>query len=162
MPLMKSTLAQELENIFGSDPSSAPDAAMQWAKAYATYASNALSKAASLPVNAMAGQGTLVGPFTSAFNSQTAAGAAALMTQGIMLFWQTAAWTGPTAAGMTAVPGNAALAGALTAIFSDLSDKTPADKASELADAFDAGAKTVIVSDIPFAQPAPPIVGPIS
>jgi hypothetical protein len=162
MPLIKTTLAQELENIFNKKPGSAPQAALLWAKAYTGYAANAISKAGSLPVNAQANQGILIGAFTSAFNSMAAAAAAALMVQGIVAFWQAIAWTGPTAAGVTTVPGNLSLTAQLSVIFLDLDDKTSADKAQELADAFDAGAKMVIVSDIPYVQPAPPIVGPIS
>jgi hypothetical protein len=87
--------------------------------------------------------------------------AGALVAQGVVTFWQAIVWVGPTASGATAFPGNAALAPALVAIFADLSRKSPQDKANELADAFDAGARTVIVTDVPFVQPAPPIVGPI-
>lgn len=161
MPLMKSNLARDFEAIFEARISSVAQAAGEWARAYAAYAANALSKAATVPVNAAAGRGMLVAPFTAAFNARSAAGAAGLICQGVILFWQSMAWTGATAAGVTVVPGNMALAGMLTAVFSDLSNKSPADKAGELADAFDAGAKMVVVSDIPFA-PAPPVVGPIS
>src|SRR5262245_25599876 len=161
MPLVKSTLAAQLENIFNQKPATSADAAVSWAQAYTSYAASALSTASSLPVTAAANTGILVGAFTSAFNALATQAAAAVMVQGVMAFWQAMVWAGPTAAGTTASPGNAALAGALGAIFSDTSDKTASDKASELADAFDAGAKLVIVSDIPFAPPPTPIVGPI-
>ena len=79
-----------------------------------------------------------------------------------MSFWSAMAWVGPTAAGVTASPGNASLAGTLAALFADTSAKSERDRAAAIADAFDAGAKLVIVNDVPFAQPAPPIVGPVS
>jgi hypothetical protein len=85
-----------------------------------------------------------------------------MMSQGVMAFWSAMVWVGSAAAGVTASPGNAALSGALGAVFSDTSKKSEGDKADQIADAFDSGAKLVIVSDIPFIQPAPPIVAPIS
>jgi len=162
MPLIKTVLANDLEDLFNRNPGSSPQAAVSWARAYSAYAANAISKAGSLPVNAQANQGILIGVFTGAFNSQAAAAAAGIMAQGIMAYWQAAVWVGPVASGVTIVPGNLTLAVQLSMIFQDLGKKSPADKARELADAFDAGAKLVIVSDIPLIQPAPPIVGPIS
>src|SRR5262245_17707661 len=124
MPLVKSSLAVDLENIFNQKPSTAADAAASWAQAYTTYAANALSTATSLPITAPANMGILVGAFTSAFNAMDSQAAAALMAQGVMAFWQAMVWVGSTAAGTTASPGNTALGGALGATFSDLSDKT--------------------------------------
>jgi hypothetical protein len=162
MPLMKASLSRDLADIFKRKPSSPPEAAVDWAKAYVAYGGSALSSAASLPVTAPANLPILIGAFTGAFQAQSPAGAAALMAQGVMGFWSAMAWVGPAAAGVTASPGNAALAAALSAVFADTSKKSEGDKANQIADAFDSGAKLVIVSDIPFAQPAPPIVAPIS
>jgi len=162
MPLMKASLSRDLEAIFKRKPSSPPEAAVDWARAYVAYAGSALSGAAGLPVTAPANLAILIGAFTGAFQAQSPAGAAALMAQGVMGFWSAMAWVGPTAAGVTASPGNAALAGALGAVFSDTSKKSEGDKANQIADAFDTGAKLVIVSDILFIQPAPPVVAPIS
>jgi hypothetical protein len=161
MPLMKSSLASELEKVFNEKPAVSPEAALRWAQAYVNYAAKALTSVSSLPITAPANMGILVGAFTVAFNSLAVQAAAAVMAQGVMAFWQAMVWVGPTAAGTSISPGNASLAGALGAIFSDLSEKSAGDKASELADAFDAGAKLVIVSDVLFVQPAPPVVGPI-
>jgi hypothetical protein len=161
MPLMKSSLSQELESIFKRKPGSAAEAAADWAKAYVSYAASALSSAGSLPVTAMANLSMVVGAFTGAFQAQSAAGAAALMAQGVMGFWSAMVWVGPAAAGTTLSPGNFALTGALSAVFADTSKKSEGDKAGQIADAFDAGAKLVMVSDIPFV-PGPPIVAPIS
>jgi hypothetical protein len=160
MPLTKSTLAQDLEGIFNAKPASAADAATKWANAYQSYASAALSSASSLPITAPANFGILLGAFTAGLSALTSVTAAALISQGILAYWQAMAWVGPASAGSTAFPGNASLSGALSATFADLSDKSAADKANEIAQAFDAGAKTVIVSEVPFA-PGPPIVGPI-
>jgi hypothetical protein len=160
MPLVKSSLAAALEQAL-NQKSALPAAAASWAQAYATYAASALTSAGSLPVTAPANLGTLVGAFTGAFNSLAVQGAAAAMAQGVLAFWQTMVWVGPTAAGSTISPGNTALASALTEVFMDLSGKSEADKAASLADAFDAGAKLVMVSDVLFVQPAPPVVGPI-
>jgi hypothetical protein len=160
MPLLKSSLASALEDVFNQKPAASPDAAEAWAQAYVSYASTAMATAGSLPVTAMTGLSMLTGVFTAAFNTVASQAAAAVMAQGITSFWQAIVWTGPAAAGTTIVPGNFALASALAAIFSDLGKKSAADKASEIADAFDAGAKLVMVSEIPFA-PGPPIVGPI-
>lgn len=162
MPLMKATLARQLEASLKRRPQSAAEAASDWATAYVAYASLALSAAASLPTTASANQGILLGGFTSAFQAQSPSSAAASITQAVITFWTAMVWTGPAAAGTTVSPGNAALSSALSALFSDTGSKTEADKARELADAFDAGAKLVIVNDIPLVQPAPPIVGPIS
>lgn len=160
MPLTKSSLASALEQAL-NQKSALPAAAASWAQAYTTYAASALTSAGSLPVTAPANMGTLVGAFTAAFNSLGAQAAASMIAQGVVAFWQSMVWVGPTAAGSTISPGNTALAGALAACFTDLSDKSEGDKASELADAFDAGAKLVIVSDVLFVQPAPPVIGPI-
>lgn len=162
MPLIKASLSRDLEAIFKGKPSSAAEAAADWAKAYVAYAGSALSGAASLPVTAPANLSILIGAFTGAFQAQSSAGAAALMAQGVMGFWAAMVWAGAAAAGTTASPGNAALSGALGNVFSDTSNKSEGDKANEIADAFDSGAKLVMVSDIPFVQPAPPIVAPIS
>ncbi|MES1164422.1 MAG: hypothetical protein ABUR63_01590 [Verrucomicrobiota bacterium] len=160
--MLKSTLAQQLEKQFGAKPASAAQAASDWASAYVSYASSALSAATSLPVTATANQGLLVAAFTAAFQTLSSSGAAAAMAQGVTGFWAAMVWAGPLAVGSTVFPGNAALSPALAAIFADTSQQSDADKARALADAFDAGAKMVMVNDVPLIQPAPPIVGPIS
>lgn len=162
MPLLSAPLAQTLEGIFRKKPGSVPDAAMDWANAYLNYASSAMSSAGSLPVTAAAGLPVLMGAFLGALQSQTPAAAAASMAQGVTAFWAALVWAGPTAAGTTLFPGNAALAGALSALFADTQGKSDGEKARQFADAFDAGAKMVMVNDIPIIQPAPPIIGPIS
>jgi hypothetical protein len=161
MPLSKSTLAQELERVFNAKPASSVEAAAQWANAYAAYAGSALSVAASLPVNAQANLGLLLGAFQGGLSAFTPVTAGALVAQGIMAYWQAMAWLGPVASGATAFPGNVGLAAALAVIFADLSRKSASEKANELASAFDLGAKGVVISDVPFVQPAPPIIGPI-
>lgn len=160
MPLSASTLAQDLERVLNAKPAASVDAARAWASAYQSYASAALSTAASLPVTAPANFGILLGAFTGGLSALASVTAGALIGQGILAYWQAMAWAGPAAAGVTAFPGNAALPSALAALFADLSGKSAADKANELAQAFDGGARTVIVSDVPFV-PGPPIVGPI-
>lgn len=163
MPLMKTILAQDIEIILDKGkPSSLAEAATQWSKAYISYASSALSKAGSLPTNAQALQGILTGAFTSAFGTLTAATAASLISQGIMTFWRAIVWVGPTASGFTIIPGNNTLTASLSAVYMDLGEKTSSDKARDFSDAFDAGAKTVMVYDTPYAQPAQPVFGPIS
>ena len=67
MPLIKATLSQELEAIFRRRPSSAAEAAADWARAYVAYAASALSTAASLPVTAPASLSIVLGAFTGAF-----------------------------------------------------------------------------------------------
>jgi hypothetical protein len=161
MPLTKTNLAQPLEQLFKNKPATAADAAAGWANAYLSYAGSAMSSAASLPVNASGNLGILLGAFQSGLSALAAPAAGALVSQGIIGFWQAAAWVGPTAVGTTAFPGNASLAAALSAIFADVGQSSPAEKANRFADAFDAGAKMVVVMDIPLVQPAPPIVGPI-
>lgn len=160
MPLLKSSLASELEDVFNRKPAASADAALAWAQAYVNYASKALSTAGSLPVTAPANVGTLTAAFTAAFNTLASQAAAAVMASGVTAYWQALAWAGPVAAGATSVPGNMTLAAALAAVFSDLSGKSAAEKAGELADAFDAGAKLVIVSETSFLSGAP-IVGPV-
>ena len=160
MPLNASSLADSLQRLFESKPASSADAAMAWANAYQSYASAALSSAASLPVTAPANFGLLMTAFQG-LSAMAPMAAAAIVAQGVTAYWQAMVWAGPTAAGTTAFPGNPTLATALAAVFSDLSDKSPAQKAQDIASAFDAGARMVIVSDVPIVQPAPPIVGPI-
>lgn len=161
MPLNKATLARQLEKLFNSKPGTALDAATGWANAYLAYAGSALSSAASLPANAQANFGILLGAFQGGLAALAPPAAGAIVAQGIVGFWQATAWVGATAAGTTAFPGNVGLAVALSTIFADLGKKTASEKAGQLAHAFHVGAKSVIVSDIPFVQPAPPIVGPI-
>lgn len=161
MPLQKTSLAQQLESLFGAKPASSAEAASKWASAYVSYAAAALSSAGSLPVTAMANQSMLVGAFTAAFSSLTSAGAAAAMASGVTMFWTSMVWAGPTTVGTTIFPGHPALAGALAAIFADTSGQSDADKARALADAFDAGAKMILVNDV-LPPPAPPVVGPVS
>jgi hypothetical protein len=160
MALNDSSLAKDLEQVLGTEHASTADAAKAWAKAYQSYAQAALSTASSLPVTATVNAPALLSGFTAGLSAQTSATAGAIIAQSVTAFWQAMTWVGPTAAGTTAFPGNAALASALAAVFSDLSGKSAAAKASDLASAFDAGAKSVIVSDVPFI-PAAPIVGPI-
>ena len=161
MALSKSTLAEALARVLQASPTTAAEAAVQWANAYVNYAMASTSSAFSLPVNATANFTILLTGFQAGLAALMPVSAGALVAQGVITFWQTITWAGPTASGTTAFPGNAGLASTLAAIFTDLSRKTPQDKANELADAFDAGATTVIVVDVPFVQPAPPIVGPI-
>lgn len=160
MPLISSSLAQSLESVFNGKPPAA-DAPMQWANAYQSYAQSAMSTATSLPVTAPANFGLLLTAFQGGLAGLAPMAAASVIAQGVMSYWQAMVWAGPLAAGTTVFPGNVGLAAALAAVFSDLGKKTNSEKANDLASAFDAGAKLVIVSDIPIIQPAPPIVGPI-
>ena len=147
MPLQKSSLAQDLEDIFTSKPASTADAASKWAKSYVSYAQAAMSSMSSLPVTAMANLSLVQGAFTAGLAALSSATAGSLIAQGITSYWQAMTWVGPGITGVTTFPGNAALAGALSAVFSDLSKKSNADKAKDIADAFDAGAKSVMVLD---------------
>lgn len=161
MPLIKATLAMDLESALNKNPAASALAAQDWAKTYVSYAGNAMSSAGSLPVNAQGNMSILVGAFSAGLNAMSVAGAAAAMAQGVMAFWQAIAWAGPAASGATAGPGNSALASALQAIFSDLSEKSVSEKANALADAFDAGARMVIASEVQTVSSAP-LVGPIN
>lgn len=161
MSLNKSTLSSALEDVL-TKKQSLDEAALSWAKAYVSYAQNAMSSASSLPTNAMGNLSILQGAFLGAFQARSSSGAAAAVSAGVMSFWTAIIWVGATAAGATIVPGNFSLSGSLTAIFANSEQKSESEKAGALADAFDSGAKQVLVLDIPYAQPAPPISGPIS
>jgi hypothetical protein len=161
MPLLKNTLSQQLETLFEGKPSSPAQAASDWASAYVSYASSAMSSVGSLPVTATASQSMLVSAFTAAFSTQTSSGAAAAMAQGVIAFWTAMVWVGPTSVGATVFPGNLALSAQLAQIFGGTSEQSHKDKAGVLADAFDAGAKLVMVNDV-LPPPATPVVGPIS
>jgi hypothetical protein len=161
MPLLKANLVQQLEATLKSRPSTAQSAS-EWASAYVAYAAMAMSASSSLPITATASQSTLVSAFTAAFQAQSSGGAAALIAQGVTTFWATMIWVGPTAVGTTLFPGNSSLSSALGAIFADTSGKSEADKARDIAEAFDAGAKTVMVNDILTSIPPGPVVGAIS
>lgn len=162
MPLLADPLAKALEAVFDRKPGSVPDAAAGWANAYQSYAASAMSSLGSLPVTAPASFGVLLSAFTGGLQAQTSSGAAGLIAQGVMSFWSAMVWVGPTAVGTTASPGNASLAAALGAVFADTSEKTAGEKARKIADAFDGGAKLVMVNDVLLIQPAPPVVAPIS
>jgi hypothetical protein len=161
VPLSRSTLAKALEDALRRRPDAPAVAASDWARAYVAYAAGALTTAASVPTNASANQSVLTGVFTAAFTAGAAAAAANLIGQGVMAFWMAIVWSGPTATGATTVPGNLGLAATLAALFADVGGRSLAEKAGRFADAFDAGARQVVVTDVPAVQPAPPIVGPI-
>ncbi len=161
MTLNKASLSSALEDVLTSKQS-LDEAVVAWGKAYVSYAQNAMSTVTSLPTNAMGNLSILQGAFLGAFQSQTAPAAAAAISAGIMSFWTAIIWVGPTASGATIVPGNFSLSGSLTAIFANSQQMSEAEKATALAGAFDTGAKQVLVLDVPYAQPAPPISGPIS
>jgi hypothetical protein len=161
MPLIKATLANALTSVFDTRPSAVPEAAFQWADAYLGFARGAIATAGGMAVNAQAGFPVLLGAFTAGLSALQAQASASIIAQGVTAFWQMMIWTGPTAAGFTIVPGNFALAPALGAIFASVAEESSRDKAARFADAFDLNARMVIVSEVPFVQPAPPIVGPI-
>lgn len=161
MPLNKSALAKSIEGVL-TQKASLPESAMAWANAYASYAQAAMSSLSSLPTNATANAGILNGAFMGAFNSLTAPGAASIISSGVMAFWTATLWVGAAASGITIVPGNFTLAGSLTALFLDTSKKSESEKASQLADAFDVGAKQVMVMDTPYAPPNIPVSAPIA
>ncbi len=161
MPLISSTISSALESLFAANPSSPAEAAQEWARGYVSYASSAMSSVSSQAITAQANLGILVPSFTSALEARSSSGAGGLMAAGVMAFWTAMVWVGPTAAGATIVPGNFSLASELTSIFEDLDEKSDLDKASELADAFDNGAKSVMVMDILYATGVP-VTGPIT
>jgi hypothetical protein len=158
MALVKSTLSQKLQSLLDARPGSTSDAGSDWANAYLAYASLGMSSQSSLPVAAAASLGLLVGAFTGAFEARSSTAAGAQIAQGVQSFWASQVWVGPAIVGTTAFPGNMALASELSSIFSDTSGSN-GDKAGRIADAFDAGAKTVMVQDI---TPVSTVVGPIS
>lgn len=161
MPLIKATLKSQLQQVLESMPEQGAAPSL-WAMAYVSYASSAMSSASSFPVTAMANLGILVGGFTSAFSSESSSDAASAIASSVKAFWQAMVWTGATAAGATTSAGNNALSSSLESIFGDVEEKSASDKAGELADALHSGATEVMVNDIPYVQPAPPITGPIS
>ena len=160
MPLVKSSLSSALANVFANYPSSKSDAGQQWAQAYVSYAAAALSPTGGMGVNAMAGLSSLTGAFTSAFQQQDPNGAASTMAAGVQAFWQSISWVGAAAVGVTSVPGNFTLTSALAAVFSDLGQSAASAKADKVADAFDGGAKTVVVIDT-LTSTGVPTPGPI-
>jgi hypothetical protein len=161
MSLIKASLARALESVLQQKPS-LPDAVLGWARAYLSYAQTAMSSVSSLPANAAGNLGLLQGAFQSAFQARSAPGAAAAIAAGVMSFWSTIVWVGPSASGSTVVPGNVSLSATLAQLFANTNKQSEGDKANAFADAFDAGAKQVIVLDVLFAQPSPPVSGPIT
>ena len=159
MPLVKSSLSSALADLFTNYPSSRSEAGQKWAQAYVSYASAALSPTGGTGVNAMAGLSSLASAFSSALQQEDPNGTAGAMATGVQAFWQSIAWVG-TASGTTIVPGNFALSSALAAVFSDLGQSSASDKAGKVADAFDGGAKTVMVLDV-LPGPVSPVTGPI-
>lgn len=159
MPLVKSSLSSALADLFTNYPSSRSEAGQKWAQAYVSYASAALSPTGGTGVNAMAGLSSLASAFSSALQQEDPNGTAGAMATGVQAFWQSISWVG-TATGTTIVPGNFALSSALAAVFSDLGQSSASDKAGKVADAFDGGAKTVMVLDV-LPGPVSPVTGPI-
>jgi hypothetical protein len=160
MPLVKSSLASALADLFTNYPASKSEAGQKWAQAYVSYASAALSPTGGTGVNAMAGLSSLASAFTSALQQEDPNGTAGAMATGVQTFWQSISWVG-AGTGTTIVPGNVALTSALAAVFSDLGQNSASDKADRVADAFDGGAKSVIVLDIVGVAPPVPTPGPI-
>ncbi len=158
MPLVTSSLASALANVFANYPSSKSEAGQKLAQAYVSYASAALSPTGGTGVNAMAGLSSLTSAFTGALQQEDPNGTASAMATGVQTFWQSISWVG-AAVGVTTVPGNFALASALGSVFSDLGQRSASDKADKVAEAFDGGAKTVMVLDT--TPPAVVTVGPI-
>jgi len=160
MPLIKFTLSSELQSVLENKPDPTSSAASDWAQAYVSYAASAMTSVSSLASNASANKSILQGAFSSAFASQDTSTAASTIAQGVMSFWQAIIWSGATAVGSTTSPGNFSLSAALSGIFSDTAEISASDKASQLADAFDAGAKQVMVTDV-LTSTGVPVVGPI-
>ncbi len=161
MPLVGTGLRGQFEVIFSSRPASKAAAGQQWAQAYVSYAAAAMTSTGGAAMNAMAGLASLTSAFTAALQQDDANGAAGTMASGVMAFWQAIAWVG-AGSGVTTSPGNAALASALAAVFADTQEASASDKAGRVADAFDAGARLVIVMDTIPAAPSPIVVtGPI-
>jgi hypothetical protein len=161
MPLIKATLQNQLQQIIEAMPSRGV-APAQWAMAYVSYAAVAMSSAGSLPVTAMVNLGMVVGGFSGGFSSESASDCASAIANGIKAFWQAMVWVGGTAAGSTVSAGNSSLSSSLESIFSNVENCSAPQKAGEIADAFHLGAMEVMVNDILFIQPAPPLTGPIS
>ena len=162
MALVSANLKSGLEALFNQKADSSSEAADTWANAYVSYASGAMTSVGSLATNATGNFSILSGAFNSALATESVSGSAAIMAQGVMAFWQAIIWSSPAGfVGATTVPGNMSLTAALTGVFEDLEEKSEADKAGELADAFDAGAKVVMVADV-HAVTGVTIVGPIS
>lgn len=157
MPLVKSTLANDLENVFKNNPGSVPEAAQKWAQAYVSYAGAAMTSTGGSAVNAMAGLSSLTSAFAGALQAMAPPAAGAAMAAGVSTFWLSIAWVG-AATGVTVSPGNPALAGALASVFSNLDKLSPSEKANAVADAFDGGAKLVMVLDTIPAVPSPILV----
>jgi hypothetical protein len=158
--LVKSTLSSALEAVLESKPDPVASAASDWAQAYLTYAASAMSSVSSLATNASGNQSILIGAFSSALASQDSSGAASTIASGVMAFWQAIVWSGASAVGTTSSPGNFSLSASLSSIFSDTGEASAGDKANSLADAFDAGARQVMVMDI-LTSSGVPVVGPI-
>lgn len=160
MPLIKSTLSSALEVVLENKPDSSVSAASDWAQAYVSYAASAMTSVSSLATNAAGNQGILQGAFSSAFGSRDRSSAASTIAQGVQSFWQAIVWSGATAVGSTSSPGNFSLSSALAGVFGDTAEASTGDKASRLADAFDAGARQVIVTDV-LTSTGVPVAGPI-
>lgn len=160
MPLIKSTLSSALQDVLENKPDPVASAASDWAQAYVSYAASAISSVSSLASNANGNKSILLGAFSSAFASQDTSMAASTIAQGVISFWQAIIWSGATAVGSTTSPGNFSLSSALSGIFSDTTESSAGDRAKQLADAFDAGARQVMVTDV-LTSTGVPVVGPI-
>lgn len=162
MPLQKMPLAQGLRALFEGRPTSAAEAGARAAQSYLGFAATAISSAGTLPVTAPALLPVLVAGFSGGFAATSPSAAAARIAQAVSVFWQGLVWVGPGFTGATAAPGNFSLASALGAILSDLGERSASDQASRMADAFETGARQVIVSDLSTTSPPVPVVGPVS
>ena len=157
MPLVKATISSMLTSTFDQHPASVADAASQWADAYVAYASAAMTSTGGAATTAQAGKGTLLSAFSGAFATQDAQGAAGAISAGVMAFWMSIVWQG-AGTGVTTSPGNASLTSELGSVFSDTEEASASAKAGKVADAFDTGAKTVVVTDTIPAAPTPVVV----
>lgn len=145
-----------------------------FANAYETYALDAVDVSGDSPD--VVNKSGLASAIKAITVPGTAATAALQYETGIVAFWTGATFkllTPPAgtiapevSAIVTTPPVPGPLAIALTAVFSDISGKDHATKASEIADALDTATKTVVVTctGTNAAPPPPtiPVLGPIS
>jgi len=180
MALNPAKLKQGLVDVNGSGknfPKTPLEAAKRWARAYASYAADAMSLGGAAPVPLTPNEASLAAALTVVFSNpnslppQTAQVYAAAFTA----FWFSPPVAFPlTPVGtplpppvlpgiVTVVGGSAALPGLLLAAWaSNFAARAPDSVAmTKLASVLDTFTRTVIVTHL-ISVPGPPIVGPIS
>jgi hypothetical protein len=138
MALDRKALAGSLESLFADMPGSLGEAASRWAKAYHSYAKEAM---AGVCTPSGLNRAALTAVLAGSTNFYTS------LASGIQAYWQAAVWAGPGFTGVTASAGGLRpLLKTLGAELIALKKASPSKLAAELASVLHTYTRTVVVT----------------